>query len=407
MIQITDKSKCCGCTACYSICPKNCISMEFDSEGFLYPVADKNICIDCHVCEKVCPFYTQKGVRNSDSFYGAIQHKDTKKRMSSTAGGMFSLVADHLIDRGAVVFAVGYDENVVVCHIKATDKNELEDLRGSKYVQSHIGDTYRQVKDILKTGKQVLFVGTPCQIHGLINYVGYNENLYTIDLLCLGVSSPKLFADYIDYLNKKYNNNVTKVQFRNKYFGYATPNVRVCFKDGKFIQQKYDSKVHANLFFKKYYNTRPSCYMCQFREIPRVSDFTIGDFTEIGKYSKDMDDDKGTTRFWAHTKKAADLLKSMNNQSVLYTLDRSAPNIVGGPMQQIKMPSRREEFFKDAAEMDYRSLIAKYEPKNIKGEIAGIARQIINRLPFKSFIFKKLRAMKAKKYHNRVRELNK
>lgn len=405
MIQITDKEKCCGCTACYSICPKKCIEMKPDQEGFLYPVVNTEQCVGCGTCDRVCPVQNVCGVEKKDSLFAAVQYKDEKKRQTSTAGGAFSWIADYIIEQGGVAYAVGYD-NMVVCHKPCEIKEDLSEFRGSKYVQSTLNDTFRAIKELVIQGKLVLFVGTPCQVHGLINMVGEKDNLYTIDLLCLGVSSPKLFAEWIDYLNKKYKSDVINVQFRNKHYGYSTPNVMVYFNNGKEMDQKYDSRVHANLFFR-HFNVRPSCYECGFREVPRVSDFTIGDFNEIASVNKAMDDDKGTTKLWVHTEKGKCLLEQTEGNANVKVIQENNTNIVGGPQKQIKHPEKRDAFFDDAAKMDYYSLVTKWEPKRFKSEFAGVLRPIINRLPFKAVIFKYVRRKKMRNYQKNVSALNK
>lgn len=405
MIQISNKNRCCGCTACVNICPQKCIDMRYDEEGFLYPFVNSEKCIECHACEKICPFYKHEGKEKEQSIYCAVQYMDEEKRRTSTAGGAFSLIADALIEQNAAVYAVGYD-NMVVSHKRVTTQDALLELRGSKYVQSDLKKCFLEIKKELKTGRKILFVGTPCQVHGLRNYVGEHENLFLIDLLCLGVSSPRLFSEYIEYLNSKYKSNVKDVQFRNKHYGYATPNIRVCFENGRYIEQMYDCNVYANLFFKHYYNTRPSCYECQFREIPRVSDFTIGDFTEIGKKSKKLDDDKGTTKVWVHSEKGKRLLNMVSTENNILVLNESESNIVGGPKRQIKKPDDRKAFFDDAQTMTYATLIDKWEPHTVKSDVVGIARKIINKTPCSSVVFKSLRALKRRKYHKQVDGLN-
>ncbi|MGH4038739.1 MAG: Coenzyme F420 hydrogenase/dehydrogenase, beta subunit C-terminal domain [Sphaerochaeta sp.] len=407
MIQITDKSKCCGCTACYSVCPKKCITMKPDFEGFLYPEVNLESCVDCHACEKVCPMSGTKGKVEENSLFVGAQYLDEQKRQTSTAGGAFSLVADYLIDQGATVFAVGYDNEVVVCHKQANSKDQLAEMRGSKYVQSYLGDTYRQVKKCLDIDNKVLFVGTPCQVHGLINFLGGGHaNLYTIDLLCLGVSSPRIFADYVSYLKKKYNISVSHIEFRNKYFGYSTPNVRVCFKNGKYIQQKYDSKCHANLFFQKHLNARPSCYECAFREVPRVSDFTIGDFTNIGAYNKSMDDDKGTTRLWIHTDKGKHLLDAIGNKQI-FVLTENTSNIIGGSKKQIPYPREREEFFYDSCNLGFAEFINKWQPPRLKDNVVGVVRYILHYMPFGHTEMKVMRKRQAARFDKNVRKAEK
>lgn len=407
MIEIKKRAACCGCSACFSSCPVRAITMKEDPEGFRYPSVDWDLCVSCGLCERVCPMDHTQGLEKKNSLYAAIQAKGNI-RETSTAGGAFTLVAQYLIEeKKARIYAVGYDSDMNVCHTYADRKEDLAPLRGSKYVQSDLTDTYKRIKGDLKEGRCVLFVGTPCQVHGLINYMGGQmQNLYTMDLLCLGVTSPGLFAKYIDYLQKKYKTEVEAVQFRNKHFGYSTPNVRVVFRNGKYIQQTYDSKVHANLFFKKYYNVRPSCYACRFRETARVSDFTIGDFTDIGTVDKAMDDDLGTTKIWLHTEKAKQLLAEIESEAVIKVLDPAAANVVGGRKKQIAAPSDRAAFFKDAGEMNYQDLVQRWEPNSLKNSYIGLARTILNQMPGKQKLFQALRKLKNQRLKKQMEALN-
>ena len=328
-----------------------------------------------------------------------------KKETEVRGGGDFSLLADELIDLGAVVYAVGYDSNVVVLHKRVEYKHLVSDLRGSKYVQSYLGNTFNQIQDDLKKGLIVLFVGTPCQVHGLKKITGNAKNLYTIDLLCLGVSSPKLFSEYIEYLTLKYHSRVSSVSFRDKHYGYATPNVRVNFDNGKYIQQTYDSKVHANLFFS-YYNIRPCCYECEFREYPRVSDFTIGDFNDVGNFVPAMDDNKGTTRVWVHSDKGKMLLKELKKAAKVKVLDDSSSNVIGGNKKQIVCPARRNDFFQDSIQLSYSELVRKWQPYKVKGTIVSIIRNLINLFPFRDTVTKAIRLKKVSKFNKNIAKLN-
>ena len=364
--------------------------MSLDFEGFSYPSVNTNMCINCHACEKVCPYNFSRGNKKNESLFCAIQHKDEKIRRQSTAGGFFSLIAETIIDRGGVVYAAGYDNSVKVCHKRAETKDQIQEMCGSKYVQSDLENCFRQIHDDVMKGTDVLFVGTPCQTNGLMNYIGENSHLYTIDLLCLGVSSPGLFAKYIEYLNNKYK-KVRSVQFRNKQYGYGVPNVRVCFDDGDYLEQKYDSMVHANLFFKHYYNARLSCYQCKFRSAPRVSDFTIGDFKNIGKYSEEFDDDKGTTRLWIHTGKGLQLFEQSAGNVKYLKLDENVENIVDGPEQKYPIPADRNAFFQDAHDLSYQKFVAKWEPNTLKYSVIGFIRPILARSPFGRKLLKSIR----------------
>ncbi len=403
MIQINDKTQCCGCTACRCVCPAGAIQMVMDEEGFLYPSADAAQCIGCGRCVTVCP--CQSGVEDAasrGSSYLAIQTKEETKRMESTAGGAFSLIAVEILRRHGLVYGAGYRE-MTVCHKTARTEAELRELFGSKYVQSNLGDTFLEIRRHLQEDRLILFAGTPCQVHGLKRYLGDPPNLITIDLLCLGVSSPAVFHRWISYLSDKYRKPVRSIQFRNKKFGYAVSNVRVVFNGGQILEQTYDSKSYAKTFFSGY-NVRPSCYQCHFRSIPRVSDFTIGDCMQIGAYSRDMDDDKGTTSLWIHTEKARQILKYIQENARWIEIEKSCCNIIESGNIQLKIPADRSAFFSDAARLPYKAFIQKWAPDTAKSRCASSLRIALHRLPFGTYVFKKIRRSQSR--HFRKKFLN-
>lgn len=197
MIEVVRKQDCCGCTACKSVCPRQCITMEEDSEGFLYPIVDRSKCVDCHLCEKVCPMSNVRDERRPLSIY-AFKHNSDEVRMRSSSGGMFSLLAEHVLSRGGVVFGAAFDEEWEVAHKYIESAEELDGLRRSKYVQSRMGESYSHVLNFLKAGRLVLFAGTPCQIAGLLRYVRKDyANLLTMDFVCHSVPSPKVWRKYL------------------------------------------------------------------------------------------------------------------------------------------------------------------------------------------------------------------
>lgn len=405
MINIYDKAKCCGCTACYSVCPKEAIKMKPDGEGFLYPCVDKSKCVSCGLCEKACPSleaYDNPSAVKTVMY--AAQNKNEAERRQSTAGGIFSLIADYVIEKcHGSVFAVGFTDNAVT-HKKAVTIDELAEMRGSKYVQSFLGDTFREIKDCIRQGQVCLFAGTPCQVHGLKKFIGESERLITVDLLCLGVSSPKIYAGWIEYLQNKYKDKVRTVYFRDKSYGYATANVRVCFEDKPFIEQKYDAKSYLKTFFLGY-NMRPSCYECDFRCVKRAGDFTIGDCHQIGKYDADMDDDKGTTCVWAHTERAENILKSVSENVRIKTIEEGGTNIVGGVKKLKSAPEDREAFFEDAKE-GYAHLVSVWAPRNIKDEAANFLKPVINRFPLRTLVFKAIKRRKERHFDKNVKKIN-
>ena len=198
-INIEDKSKCCGCRACEQICPIEIIHMEEDTEGFIYPqVGDK--CIECKLCEKVCPLLNDNK-KLSEEFVPkvyAAHIKDEEILVNSSSGGIFTALAEAVLRQQGMVFGAAYNEEMNVEHICINKIDDLHKLRGSKYVQSNTLATYGQVKQILGKERYVLYVGTPCQIAGLKRYLGkVYERLITVDLVCHGTPSPKIFREYI------------------------------------------------------------------------------------------------------------------------------------------------------------------------------------------------------------------
>ncbi len=237
MIHITDPADCCGCTACASVCIHDAIIMQPDALGFLYPVADKEKCIDCGLCEKVCAFNENydKSLNLDIPIAYAARHKDMREVESSRSGAAFIAISDYILEQGGAVYGAGYTDHFRVVHKRATTKEERDEFKGSKYVQSDMGNCFRQVKEDLKSGRMVLFSGTPCQTSGLNSYIGkkLRENLYLVDIVCHGVPGPYIWRDYIDYLEKKQGAKICWVNFRDKQqFGWAAHKETFKFVNG-------------------------------------------------------------------------------------------------------------------------------------------------------------------------------
>ena len=303
-------SDCTGCSACTAVCPKNAITMTMDKLGFWRPEVDMSKCINCNSCNRVCPINKSPETFGPTVVY-AFQNKDDAVRFNSTSGGFFNAVATSVLNEGGVVCGAAYDDNMHIRHTFVERTEGLAPLQKSKYVQSSLDGVFRKVKQYLKDGRKVLFVGVGCQAAALRNYIGENDNLIIIDLICYGVPSTGLFDDWIKYLESKYG-KVIDVRFRDKSYGYASPNVKVQFSNGKYIEACRDSNMYADLFFR-HLSIRESCYSCHFKSIDRASDITLGDLWLMSKYNPLMDDNKGTTGVFAHTTKGKELCERFCN----------------------------------------------------------------------------------------------
>lgn len=237
MINIKDPKDCCGCTACVSVCAHNAITMKPTALGFLYPNVDTSKCVDCGLCEKVCQFNDDydRSLNLSAPIAYAARHKDLNELMKSRSGAAFAAISDYILERGGVVYGAGYKDHFRVAHKRATTKEERDEFRGSKYVQSDLTGVFHSVKEDLKNGLIVLFSGTPCQTAGLNAFVGrkLRQNLVLVDIVCHGVPGPYLWRDYLSYLEKKENSDVCYVNFRDKEeYGWKNHVETIKFKKG-------------------------------------------------------------------------------------------------------------------------------------------------------------------------------
>lgn len=310
MIDIKEKKNCCGCEACVQRCPKSCITMREDNEGFLYPEIDKDICIDCGLCEKVCPVINQAEERKPLAVYAA-KHKDEQIRMASSSGGAFTAIAERVIDEGGVVFGAKFNQDWNVVHSYTETKEGLGTFRGSKYVQSRIGESYKEAEGFLKAGRKVLFSGTPCQIAGLKRFLRKEyDNLLTVDFICHGVPSPKIWREYLknktDSIASRFSGqkeiDVENIFFRDKCLGWKkykfTLNISIINKGGLENKIKISEPFNNNIYLRGFLTDlylRPSCHNCPTKSLKSGSDFTIGDFWGVQKIMPQIDDDKGVS----------------------------------------------------------------------------------------------------------------
>lgn len=393
MIEITEKKKCCGCSACANICPKQCISMKKDEEGFLYPVVDKSKCINCGICEKICPIINKKIYSSEKKESYAVFNKNDEIRKKSTSGGFFTALAEKIIDLDGYVFGVAFDQNFNIVHMKTNKKEELYKFRGSKYVQSFIGDTYKDVKKILEKNVYVLYSGTPCQIYGLKAFLGKEyDKLYCVDVICKGVPSPEVWEIYKK--NKEKKQKIKRINFREKTYGFNSTTMSIYYENGTEYHKGHETDEMLNLFVSEIIS-RPSCYECNFKGMDRASDFTIGDCWQVEKMLPQIEDDKGATLLIVHSKKAKKLLSTLNNISIneiplSKSLDLNGRNKKSMYLESAKPNSKRADFYRDFQKLDYNNLIKKYCPRTIKTRMKCILKPIL----YKLGILNKLKKMK-------------
>lgn len=295
MIEITDKYDCCGCTACESVCGHDAIAMVADIEGFLYPKVDVSKCVGCGLCERVCPVkYRDTNRFNSlpQKVY-ALHHVDNDVWQTSSSGGVFAALVEDCLSQGGIVFGAEYDDDFVVVHKGEETHDGVLKFRGSKYVQSDMRGVFRDVKQYLREGRHVLFSGTPCQVEGLKCFLlKPYDNLITVDILCHGVPSPRVFADYVKYISRHSFSILIGINMKDKTFGWGYQNLRLFFKGG---YSEFNSPL-SNLWNRIFYGhvaNRPACHKCRFTNLSRPGDLTIGDFWGIEKSHPEFISDKG------------------------------------------------------------------------------------------------------------------
>lgn len=363
--MVTDKiikSKCTGCHACANICPQKCISMAADNEGFLYPVINTELCINCGLCEKVCPIVNGKTAANEREVraYAAI-NKNEEIRLNSSSGGIFTLIAENVLDKDGVVFGAAFDKDFDVIHTYAKTKDKLEQFRGSKYVQSVIGKTYKQAKEFLEQGRTVLFTGTPCQIGGLYSYLGKDyANLITQDLICHGVPSPMVWRKYLEYREKISRVSARRISFRRKDCGWKKFSVSCEFTN----DTEYLSELTEDPYMQAFLHNlclRPSCYDCAFKTKHRQADITLADFWGIQYIAPEMDDDKGISLLIVNSEKGEQILEEFKNNLILQKVDLSeAIKYNSAMITSVSLPKNRTKFMSDIWHQSFDKTAKKY-----------------------------------------------
>lgn len=377
-IQIT-KQTCSGCSACSQICPSKAITMLEDERGFLYPVINEEKCIDCGLCKKVCNFasFCIAGSQ-SEEFVNcyAVRHKNENEVKTSRSGAAFMALSDFVLDQKGVVFGAEFADPKTVIHKAETTKDGVDKFKGSKYVQSDMGNCFTECADYLKNGKTVLFSGTPCQVHGLLSFLDSKrittDQLITVDIVCHGVPSRRLWREYVTETERHHNVDVVSANFRNKeLFGWKDHRESFLLSDGTTTTTTtWTTAFYNHVMF------RESCYACPYVTPHRNSDITIADYWGIENNAPEFDDDKGVNLLLIHTAKGAEVFDAIK-ENLLYRQTKLSTSM----QPNLQNPSAKglefDSFWKDYSRMSTRNFFRKYFFPN---RVVFLMRRVLNKL---------------------------
>lgn len=387
---LEDMTQCVGCTACSHRCPSGCITMVADEEGFLSSQIDQTKCTDCRTCRRVCPVLNNNPQPFKKKAFAAWSPDDAL-RMNSSSGGMFSVIASEIIQTGGHVFGAAFREDFSVAHRSSSSLEGLDALRRSKYVQSDMGQAFKEAESLLKSGVPVLFSGTPCQIAGFRSFLRKDyDQLLTLDIACHGVPSPKVWSMYLDYMKNRFKSTIQAVSFRNKENGWTKAAMAIAFQDGRHYSESLMKDPYFNGFGKSLF-TRNSCFDCQFRHARSAADITLADFWGIEKLvekdeamNRAIADNKGISLVLANTEKGRMMVLGLQDKVLLREKDYDAA-IAGNPrlVSSSARPKARTAFFRDLSSgQSFEKLAGRYM------NATGLKQRIINLL--KSILSPKL-----------------
>ena len=395
MINIQDKSKCCGCCACVDACAHQAISLKTDIEGFWYPVVDKEKCVDCGLCDKVCPELHIDELKKNDYpkpvHTMAAINKKMSVRWDSTSGGAFSALADAMYEQGGYVSGAVYNEDFSVRNFISSNPADLERLRSSTDLQSKAEGLYKEIRELLRKGEKVLACGTPCQMAALRSFLRKDyDNLIIVDFICRGVNSPKVYRKYLDSLERKFGGKVVYVKAKNKELGWRNLTRKVVFDNGKVYYG-----VHMQDDFRRGYHTnvycRPSCYTCQYKGFPRMADITIADYWGIERVDPNMDNNIGTSMILLNSNKGIAFFEKVKDK--LEWEETCFESVLPGNIALRKPiePARidRKSFFEDLDKGTFEDVTAKYFP--LHEQAGSLKSQVKDFLRFFKSLFKMYR----------------
>jgi len=357
-MDVIEKEICTGCLACVKLCPTNAIEIWEDEKGFKYPQIIEEKCIKCHKCRNLCITNHRKLENDKETLQIlGVKSKNERERLTSRSGGIFSVLANHILSQKGIVYGCQLGRNLKVYHSRATTKAKAKDFKGSKYVKSDLKNVYAKAKTDLENGKKVLFSGTPCEIAGLYTFLKGTDktNLYTCDIICHGTPTPLLYKEFIKFMEKEENEKLIHIDFRDKQFGWASHKETLTFKN-----KKISTEYYKDLFYS-HYPLRPSCFHCQYSNMNRISDITIGDFWGIDKENKSFDDNKGVSLVLINTKKGERLFHRILSQIDYIAIDMHSQNYLQPNLQKpSQVPNNLEMFWKDYQEKGFAYIMKKY-----------------------------------------------
>lgn len=351
-----EKRNCSGCFACYNICPKKCITMEYDEEGFAYPKIDNRECIHCHKCEDHCFMLQNKTHEDKRVSFAAISYDDEVRDVSSS-GGVFSVLSKKILEKNGIVYGAAFDDEYAIEHKKITSETELEQFQGSKYVQSNIGGIYSDIQEELKAGKLVYFSGTPCQVNGLKAFLGMDyQNLICQDIVCHGVPSKKIWQQYLKQFKLQKN---ARIFFRHKSTGWESYSI-VIDQEKTPLKQLASDNMYMRAFTRNF-TLRPSCYACKSKGINRQSDITLGDFWGIQEVCSEMYDKQGVSLVIVNTEKGQTLFDQIIGNIKCKSTDLEN-SIKKNPAYDLssEMPELRWQFMQEIFKGKFNKVAFKY-----------------------------------------------
>ena len=388
MITILDKTKCCGCSACVNICPKKCIDVQSDKEGFLYPVTKFTECIGCGLCEFVCPVTKANAQPKDGTILAAFggNTKDEQLRKKSSSGGIFGVLAKNVLSENGVVFGADFsDDYYSVQHVCIENSTDLHILQGSKYLQSEIRSSYKKTKEFLNEGRLVMFTGTPCQIAGLNAYLGKGyDNLFTQDVICHGVPSPMIWERYARHREQIAGGTIQRISFRHKKYGWETYLVLFEFSNNTRYVKKLSDDPYMQMFLRNI-DLRPSCYDCAFRNGTSGSDITLADYWGVQSENPELNDDKGTSLIIIHTQKGLNMFQKIQSDLNFRAIDFERAIRHNLPYyKSVQRPEKREQFFNELQDDSIDKVMRKYAPpmsfiQKVKNKINGFVKRKIKR----------------------------